>query len=317
MAALNSFTLATQISSLPQNIVFRETSTRVLGRKGIFIIPYDINRKVAWVKLRSKMLASVNDYSSDWVQPVLGFFGYVWPRKFKSPIGNPVQINAEQQVLFSWFSESNYEHLMYYSYLLQVSFQTPTSEFESIGVLTNPDITDFSFALQREGRIEVTCEIGYWNPALWGDDPANAPTQDFFDPDQVADTPPPGNQRPPEAPPITEPYRPDNDDFGEGLPGLPLPPIDQPEDGNWRYGYSTSFTNPQTGLEEQRGTPNAASGQLPIFGIGNPVAVLGTGIRVTIVDANGSTAYTMLVSGGTQAELDEMVENWQFTISYF
>lgn len=316
MAALNSFTLNTEISSLPENYVQRSTSVRVLGRRGIFIIPYDITRKVAWVRLRTKILSSVNEYTNDWVQPTLGFYGYVWPRRFKFPIGNPVQINADQQSIFSWFSECNFVHLMHYIYLLESGVIPEIVNIEPIAVLMNPDVTDFSFSLSREGLIEVTCEVGYWNPELWGNDPADAPDQDFFDPAQVADTPPPGNQRPEELPPITEPYRPDNNDFGEGLPGEPLPPDDQPEEGRYEYRFSTNWINPQGNIPTSVENIPARTGNLPIISFTRPVAVLGTGIVVTVVDADGSFTFTALVSGDGQPVLDEMVENWESFFTY-
>lgn len=316
MAALNSFTLNTNISSLPENYVQRDVSVRVLGRKGIFIIPYDITRKVAWVRVRTKILASVNEYINEWVQPTLGFYGYIWPRRFKSPVGNPVQINAEQQAIFSWFSESNFVHLMNYIYLLDSGVIPEIVNIEPIAVLMNPDISDFSISLSREGRIEITCEIGYWNPELWGNDPADAPDQDFFDPDQIANTPPPGNQRPEELPPITEPYRPDNNDFGEGLPGEPLPPPDQPEEGRYEYRYSTNWINPQNGQPVEITNAVGRTGNLPVISFTRPVAVPQSGIQVTIVDADGSFTFLALTSQEVPAVLSQMVDNWESFFTY-
>lgn len=224
MSALNSFSVARDLYGFPPEIIQVETSERILSEKGIFIIPYDIERLVAFVTCEVDVMSTVNESRTIWSNPEISFYGYCHIRRFKQSIGNPVQINQRNQVLFTWFPQDNFAQInslkFFESFLvgLTVPFTEPYKIY-----LSSPYVTDFSFGFQREGKFRVKVSIGYFNRSIFPDpdvsdviqDVPNPSTVESTDPSQFKDLNDNGE-------PISAPYNVANNDYGESIEGEPV-----------------------------------------------------------------------------------------------
>lgn len=223
MSALNSYSVASDLFASIPGLIVEETSERILSGKGIYIIPYDITRLVASVKVEIDVISTVNETRTLWSNPEVSFYGYCHIRSYKQSIGNPVQINQRNQVLFTWFPQDNVHTATQVNatltllQLLEAIVTEPNKIY-----LSSPLITDLSFGFQRDGKFRVRVTIGYFTEDAFPNNSLYEPVQfvpnpidlETIDPSQYKDLGDPNI-------PVSPPYDQGSDDFGESNPGNP------------------------------------------------------------------------------------------------
>lgn len=284
MTALNSFSVTHDLHGYLEELIDVTSSERVLEGKGIFIIPYDVNRLVAFTRCEIDVVATVNETQTLYSNPELSFYGYCHIRRFKQSIGSPVQINQRNQILHHWFPQENMilidnarvvENI--FTGLL-IPFVEPYKIY-----LTSPFVTDLSFGFQKAGKFRVKVSIGYFKRSAFPDPDISDPIQDVPNPEDVKNTDPSqykdlGDPNTP----VSPPYIPGSEDFGESTPGTP-PPAELPEGVPFRIRFNASGPgfNDVGALSFQYSGPQPTSINLtPILTDGRYV------IRVT--NANGT-----------------------------
>lgn len=284
MSALNSFSVARDLHGYLAEMIDVEDSGRVLETKGLFIIPYDITRLVAFVRCEIDVLSADNETRTLWSNPELSFYGYCHIRRYKQSVGNPVQINQRNQVLFQWFPQENLgfvnDSRLLESFLigLTVPFTQPYKIY-----LSSPLITDFSFGFQKGGKFGVKVTIGYFKRSVFPDPDVADVLQDVPNPEDVKNTDP-GTYKDlanPNAIP-SPPYVPETDDYGESLPGTP-PTEEIPQSVPFRVRYNASGP----GFNIQGAVSFPYEGPTP------------TGILVQPFEINNSFFFRVITASGT------------------
>lgn len=317
MSALNSFSLAHPFSGSIPTLIIQEVHERVLGTKGLFIVPYTPGRKVAFVRCECDVISTVNESRTMWSNPEIGFYGYCHVRYYKQSVGNPVQLNQRNQILHQWFPYENIvsinERQSYKR--LQGLVEFPLVD-ENAWYLLSPGVTDYTFGLQREGKIRVKVTIGYFDERLFVFDPYGPPIQDVPNPFAVGNIDP-GQYKDLGDPlePLSPPYRPDNLDFGESLPGIPPDPSPEGEFRQLRWG--TEWTNIQTQQPQQAGNGNSSVCDLktPITSVSEPIVAPGRAyIYHSVVDAVGVRDLQTASLSTLPQEAQEQIDNYVWSI---
>lgn len=229
MSTLNFHSFPPNYNTYDSERAVIETETRVFGQKGLFIVPYDTNRIVMFVKMDFRVIYIQQEYQSLWTNPELGFYGYVHARQNKTPIGSPVPLHHRYQQVFYWNPPEPYQQLEIIGTLINLGqFLGSPFQFGRL-FFAGPTVTDFSFGFKVDGRYTATITIGYWNEGTWESLGVPRPEQDVPNPEAVeAIDPNPGKQNGDPNTPIDQPYNPENNDFGENVPGTAEPPDDFP-----------------------------------------------------------------------------------------
>lgn len=308
MNALNSFSVVRDLHFYSPEFIEVEQFDRTLSEKGIFIIPYDTSRLVAFVRCEIDVLDATNESRTLWSNPELSFYGYCHIRSFKQSLGNPVQINQRNQVLFQWFPLENVASIngsQVFNNLLGAISATLT---EPVKVqLAGPLVTDFSFGFQKYGKFFVVVTIGYFNPAAL---PA-AGVAEFLQPipnPLDTETTDPSSYKDLGYPdvPVSPPYTEENNDYGESVGGPPLPeepPAQVPF--RIRFSYSGPGADPSPQLTVQYSGPQPTS-------INTQPVKRGDGYFATIQTASGTFYLPYVGAFATQAQEDAFLETFEF-----
>lgn len=308
MTALNSFSLATDMYGYMPEMIDVVQESRTLTEKGIFIIPYDIERLVAFVRCEIDVLDAANESRTLWSNPELSFYGYCHVRSYKQSIGNPVQINQRNQILYSWFPQENIGILngsaLYASTLAAIGNLT----FEPAKIwLSSPLVTDFSFGFQKYGKFFVIVTIGYFKREVFPDESFADILQQVPNPLDTESTDPSSYKDLgyPEAP-ISPPYTEENNDYGESTGGEPLPeepPVNVPF--RIRFSYSGPGADPSPQLTVQYSGPQPTS-------ISTQPVKRGDGYFATIQTESGTFYLPYVGAFATQEQEDAFVETFEF-----
>lgn len=228
MTSLNSYSINTHLLTWASDLVMVEKHTRVLGEKGIFIIPYDTSRTVLGIRLECSVVETVNETLTLWSNPEIGFYGYLHARYFKKNIGSPVQINQRSQTVFTWFPHDWSILLNMWTFLQFQAFIFPDDinpfTFNTRLVCPSPFVSDFSVGLVRAGKVQLDLSIAYLDPDKFPLSPLTDVIQELPNPDDVRNTDPNAFRDLVPDLPIDAPYDPETGDFGESVPGTPAPP---------------------------------------------------------------------------------------------
>lgn len=315
MSALNSYSVTERDFNLPSGMVEFVTSERVFARKGLFIIPYQPLRIVVSVRVTCKVIATPNESLNVWSNPEIGFYGYAHIRSFKKTLGSPVQFNQRSHIVYMWFSEA----------LVSV-IATARSHARLAGLvaedpdlidwhLPGPEASDLSFGFAREGRYEVSCEIGYLSPLFLLTNPTGPLLQSIPDAGQVAAIDPRIDRQlgDPETP-VSPPYDPSGLDFGESELGEEESPDPIPDGSTVRLLGASYYINPQNGIRQDIIIDTGCTLTSPVTVNGPPFAVQGAGIFFSVTQPSGTSDIRVITSAENPAQLQEMVVNTTWSI---
>lgn len=225
MNALNSYSWFNNYMQFDMGRIESESSSRIFEKKGLFIIPYDTSRVVAYVKADFKVIAVENEYQSLWTNPELGFYGYAHIRDNKKPIGTPIQLNHRSQTILWWHPLEQYTLIDVIGTLTNIAVVIdPIFTFGRL-YFPAPTFSDLSFGFKTNGRYQVTVTIGYWLESLWDELEIPKPTQYLPNPGLTEDEDPNDDKAlgDPNTP-ISPPYDQGTSDFGESDDAPPPPP---------------------------------------------------------------------------------------------
>lgn len=310
MPSLNSFSLPssnTRVDELRMNF---NTYVRTFEQKGLFIIPYDYNRIVSYVKMSFKVISVNNEFQSLWTNPEIGFYGYAHMRIDKRTVGSAIQLNERSQDIWIWHPSEQYQQLETIGTLVKLGqFLGSTFQYGEL-YFPGPSISDFSFGFQKPGRYEVTCRIGYWFDSAFDDADVPRPRQTVPIPEFVQAIDPSAEQSlgDPNTP-VSPPYDPATNDYGESDPGTPEPPPDEEippspfrivwtavyDGGPGGENLSLAYTGPQV-ISYNR----------------NPIEASGGGFVITVVTAEGSDIIPLGVGPfSTQSQKEQFLATFQ------
>lgn len=314
--SLNSFSLATTHCGPNRDWMIETSSERVFGEKGLFIIPYQQGRKVARITCEVRVLTNENEYLNLWTNPEFGFYGYVHARYFKQSFGNPIQINQRSQVVYEWcppnvlatLNNSLTANLL--GLLVDVIDPGP-NYFMDV-----PLVTDFSFGFQRVGKYAVKVKIWYIDPLYFGQGVLDQISQPLPDPNAVRDTNPlPPRQGGDPDTPISPPYIPDGNDFGESEPGDPITP--PPPGGRYRIIWSSRWDYTTDGPPGSYDNVTASGPTIigPVSSVSPPIFT-GPGGPVTfqVTDSEGEKTLFAIQAPTSASIYNQFVDNFEFTL---
>lgn len=317
MSALNSFHHAQQHTFPDLNKVVQYQDERIIGKKGLFVIPYRPLLTLAAMYCYFEVFSTTNESRSLWTNPELGFYGYVHARRNKQVIGSPTQLNQRWQMFYSWH---NHEQWMQFETLvtlrnLGVALGLTGIEFEWF--VPSPLVTDFSFGMQREGRFRIIIQQYYWNTAVFVENGIPQPSQILPDPNGVENIDPsPYQDLTDPGTPISPPYVGD-DDYGEGLPEEGTDPFEPLPEGSYSIVWSTSWVIEATNTPQTNGNQ---PGQSP--GLTGPIEFVSGPmfddqqriISHEYVDAVGSGTAVTFFGSSVQSEWNAQKANYQWSV---
>lgn len=308
MSALNSYSLAKDDYGYLTEMISTESSERVLEGKGLFIIPYDTTKLVAFVRCEIDVVNTVNESRTLWSNPELSFYGYCHIRRFKQSVGNPVQINQRNQILYQWFPQENIDiiNTVSQTVLLLSLLTLVTSEPLKLW-LVSPLITDLSFGFQRAGKFKVKVTIGYFNRSIF---PPNATVdilQDVPSPSDTLNTDPSSYKDlgDPNTP-VSAPYIPGNNDFGESTPGQP-----EPEEPIPTGAFYVIFQADVTGFTPGNVLSNLYSGA-PLTSLSRTPTIVGNNFVLQGQTAQGSVNIGLTNLFVTPEQNDQFLSTFRF-----
>lgn len=316
MTALNSFSLATQHGLADPNFMEFFESTRVFENKGLFIVPYLTSRLVAKVTCECDVIFSPNESRTLWSNPELSFYGYCHARSFKQSVGNPVQINQRNQILFDWQPSNLHNWVNTVNLFNLLDLATSILDPGPQLYLEGPQITDFSFGFPRGGRYAIKVKIWYVNPIYLPGGIVDQTSQPVPDPGLVRATNPiPYKDQGDPNTFTSPPYRPGDEDFGESEPTTN--PNLPPDNGRYNIVWSTNW---DTGLGGEAGSYDnvtASGGPLvgPVEQLDGPnFAGPGGAITWSAIDAEGSKTLFAVQASTNPAVFAQQRDNFTFEL---
>ena len=308
MTALNSYSLTRDLHGTIPELIDVESSERVLETKGLFIIPYNPSRLVAFVRAEVDVISTANETQTLWSNPELSFYGYCHVRTYKQSVGNPVQLNQRNQILFQWFPLESLvlvnvaKFTVLFSALISAGSDFPVKTY-----LPSPLITDLSFGFSRAGKFKVTVKIGYFKPDAFPDELLSDPVQEVpnpgdvegVDPSQYKDLGDPNT-------PVSAPYRPGDEDFGESVPGTP-PPAELPNAVPFRIRFNASGP----GFSDVGALSFQYSGPQPTGINLTPILVDGRYV-IRVTNANGNVDLFVRGEFVTPAQNEAFLSTFEF-----
>src|SRR5687768_316073 len=188
MSQLNSFSVTNDKYAILPELITVEESSRIFSEKGLFIIPYKFAPPVAFVEASCDVMDVSNESRSVWTNPELSFYGYAHTRRFKQPFGSPVQLNLRNQVFFTWYPQENIQIINQRLAMRSIlALQGNVAEVPP-WYLVSPCVTDFSFGFQKTGKYKITVRVGYFDSAIFDEDPAGSPGYYIPNPEDVKNT---------------------------------------------------------------------------------------------------------------------------------
>lgn len=317
MSALNSFHHAREHTFPDTNKCLMVQDERIIGQKGMVIIPYRPNQVLAAMYCYFEVFATTNESRSLWTNPEIGFYGYVHARRNKQGIGSPSQLNQRWQMFYSWHNHEQWTQFETLVTLRNLGSELGLVNLQFDWFVPSPLVTDFSFGMQREGRFRILIEQYYWNPLVFVENEINPPSQILPDPSQIeAIDPAPYQDLFDPGTPISPPYTGD-DDFGENTPEEGTPPFEPLPEGSYTIVWSTSWVIEATNTPQQAGNQPGQSPGLtgPVEYVGPPVfSDAERSITHEYVDLIGSGTALTFFGSAVESEWNAQKANYQWSV---
>src|SRR5687768_6382032 len=101
---------------------------------------------------------------------------------------SPLQLNLRNQVFFTWYPQENIQIINQRLAMRSIlALQGNVAEVPP-WYLVSPCVTDFSFGFQKTGKYKITVRVGYFDSAIFDEDPAGSPGYYIPNPEDVKNT---------------------------------------------------------------------------------------------------------------------------------